>query len=88
MSQPPHEDRRAAAAAFIESLTQLEQTLELAEAIESTEAMDELPPQKFSAPPDASNRVSKPDTAQFSLSSFEDAIADLEQFLQNNSDLG
>lgn len=77
MGQPPQEERRAAAEAFIESLTQLEQTLEAAESV------DKLPLQKPSAPPDVVKQTPPLDSAHFSLSNFEDAIADLEQFIQS-----
>ena len=83
----PQPERHAAARAFIESLAQLEQTFEPVESepIESepVESEKQLPPQKSSETADASDH-STPESAQFSLSSFEDAIADLEQFIQSN----
>lgn len=72
----PQPERHAAAQAFIESLAQLEQTFEPAESVE------ELSPQTPEMP-NASDQSTQ-ESAQFSLSSFEDAIADLEQFIQSN----
>ncbi len=71
-----HEDRRAAAQAFMESLAQLEQTFEPIKSVE------ELPPETLETP--AASQQSPQKSAQFSLDSFEDAIADLEQFIQSN----
>ena len=86
IGQPPPE-RHAAARAFIESLAQLEQTFEPVESepveSEPVESEKQLPPQKSPETADASDH-STPESAQFSLSSFEDAIADLEQFIQSN----
>ena len=78
----PQPERHAAAQAFIESLVQLEQTFEPVES-EPVESEKQLPPQKSPETADASDH-STPESAQFSLSSFEDAIADLEQFIQSN----
>lgn len=74
-----HDDRRAATQAFIESLAQLEQTFEPAE----SESADRLPPHNLPSSLNASEQSCQ-DPAPFSLSSFEDAIADLEQFIQSN----
>ena len=88
----PQPERHAAARAFIESLAQLEQTFEPVESepvesepveSEPVESEKQLPPQKSPETADASDH-STPESAQFSLSSFEDAIADLEQFIQSN----
>lgn len=83
----PQPERHAAAQAFIESLAQLEQTFEPVESepveSEPVESEKQLPPQKSPETADASDH-STPESAQFSLSSFEDAIADLEQFIQSN----
>jgi hypothetical protein len=76
MSQQ-HEERHAAAQAFVESLTQLEQTLESAELVKK----HSLPQSPAKLDP---SEPSTQESAQFSLSRFEDAIADLEQFIQNN----
>ncbi len=78
----PHDDRRAATQAFIESLAQLEQTFEPAES-EPAEPADSLPPPNPQSSLNASEQSCQ-DSASFSLSSFEDAIADLEQFIQSN----
>ncbi|MBM0743494.1 hypothetical protein JOY44_18065 [Phormidium sp. CLA17] len=77
MGQQQHEGRRAAMQAFMESLAQLEQTFEPAELVEN------LPPQNSPSSLCASEQATQ-EAAQFSLSSFEDAIADLEQFIQNS----
>ena len=83
----PQPERHAAARAFIESLAQLEQTFEPIESepveSEPVESEKQLPPPKSPETADASDH-STPESAQFSLSSFEDAIADLEQFIQSN----
>ena len=83
----PQPERHAAARAFIESLAQLEQTFEPVESepveSEPVESEKQLPPQKSPETADASDH-STTESAQFSLSSFEDAIADLEQFIQSN----
>ncbi len=71
-----HEDRRAAAQAFMESLAQLEQTFKPAEFLE------ELSPETLETP--EASKQSPLESAQFSLDSFEDAIADLEQFIQRS----
>ena len=72
----PQPERHAAARAFIESLAQLEQTFEPTEPIEQ-------PTPQVPETPDASQKITQ-EAAEFSLSSFEDAIADLEQFIQSN----
>lgn len=71
-----HDDRRAAAQAFMESLAQLEQTFEPAEFVE------EVSPETLETP--AASQQFPQESTQFSLDSFEDAIADLEQFIQSN----
>ena len=55
---------------------QLEQTFEPTEPIEQ-------PTPQVPETPDASQKITQ-EAAEFSLSSFEDAIADLEQFIQSN----
>lgn len=77
----PQPERQAAVQAFIESLAQLEQTFEPIEP-NPAESIEELSPQTSLAIPDASES-SPQEITQFSLSSFEDAIADLEQFLES-----
>lgn len=75
MSQQERELRRAAAQAFMESLDQLQQTLEPSES----------PPK----PAYSSQRtVKSPSIWAFDLNSFEDAIADIDQFIEQsqNSD--
>jgi hypothetical protein len=79
MGQP---QRQAAAQAFMESLAQLEQTFESAES-KPVESVEELPLQNSPVMPDVSEQ-SPPEPAPFSLSGFEDAIADLEQFIQSS----
>ncbi|MEX0272545.1 hypothetical protein AB3R30_25870 [Leptolyngbyaceae cyanobacterium UHCC 1019] len=81
MGQPPPE-RQAAAQAFMESLAQLEQTFEPAES-KPAKSVGESLPQNSPAMPDTSKQATQ-ETTQVSLSSFEDAIADLEQFIQSN----
>lgn len=78
----PQPERQAAAQAFKESLAQLEQTFEPIEP-KPANSMEELPLPTSLAMPDASEPCTQ-EITQFDLSSFEDAIADLEQFLQNN----
>jgi hypothetical protein len=82
----PQPERQAATQAFMESLAQLEQTFEPIEP-KPAESVEKLPSQTASAIPDASEPStqdpSNQDSVQFSLSSFEDAIADLEQFIQS-----
>ncbi|EKQ70580.1 hypothetical protein OsccyDRAFT_0878 [Leptolyngbyaceae cyanobacterium JSC-12] len=75
MSQQ-REVRRAAAQAFMESLEQLQQTLESA---------DDKPKTSHPSGSRPSEVAAKPAT-QFDLNSWEDAIADIEQFIsqQNN----
>jgi len=80
--EQPQTERQAAAQVFKESLAQLEQTFEPIEP-KPANSMEELPLQTSLAMPDASEPYTQ-EITQFSLSSFEDAIADLEQFLQNN----
>ncbi|MGI0485361.1 hypothetical protein ACN4EK_07990 [Pantanalinema rosaneae CENA516] len=75
MNQQQRNLRHAAAEAFIESLDQLQQTLQSAD----------QPP----APPIRSTPVKRPEPpvsspAQFDLGSFEQAVADIEQFIQAN----
>uniref|UniRef100_A0A832H6H6 Uncharacterized protein n=1 Tax=Oscillatoriales cyanobacterium SpSt-402 TaxID=2282168 RepID=A0A832H6H6_9CYAN len=74
MSQQ-REVRRAAAQAFMESLEQLEQTLESA---------DEKPktPRSSSSRP---TEVAAKSVAQFDLNSWEEAIADIDQFINQQS---
>lgn len=65
--------RRAAAKAFFESLEHLEQTLETADATE---------PPKRELKANEAKPASKQHPVQFDLASLEDAIADIEQFIQ------
>ncbi|MCU0545753.1 MAG: hypothetical protein MUE44_26900 [Oscillatoriaceae cyanobacterium Prado104] len=76
--------RRASAQAFFESLDQL---------FESIESNTSQPPQAKSPPPQPqsptpqtqpSTGPQKPKPAKINLSDFEDAIADLEQFIKTN----
>ena len=75
--------RRASAQAFFESLDQL---------FDSIESSSSQPAQAKSPPPQTgpstpqaapSTPPPKPKPAKINLSDFEDAIADLEQFIQN-----
>lgn len=73
MGQPQPEARRAAAEAFKQSLEQLQQALE-----STQEPSKPLPvPQREPAPKPRADR-----TATFDLSVWEEAIADIEQFIQ------
>lgn len=78
----PEPERQAAAQAFVESLAQLEQTFEIAKP-KPAESVEELLPQESLVSLDDSKQPPQEPTP-FSLSSFEDAIADLEQFIQSN----
>lgn len=72
MGQPQSEARRAAAEAFKQSLEQLQQ------ALESTQEPSKPPPVPLR------EQAPKPrgDRAKFDLSVWEEAIADIEQFIQ------
>jgi hypothetical protein len=74
MNQPQRELRRAAAQAFMESLEQLQTTLQ----------SSENPPRKLVVQPPSG--FSKPEAAPtaFDLHSFEQAVADIEQFIERN----
>ncbi len=72
MGQPQHEIRRAAAEAFKQSLDQLQQTLE---------SPQELSQSHFSRPEPAAQTPSDRPT-KFDLGVWEEAIADIEQFIQ------
>ncbi len=72
MGQPQHEIRRAAAEAFKQSLDQLQQTLE---------SPQELSKSTFSRPEPATQPPSE-HPATFDLEVWEEAIADIEQFIQ------
>ncbi|NJP11873.1 MAG: hypothetical protein HC866_22335 [Leptolyngbyaceae cyanobacterium RU_5_1] len=80
MGQEHQEVRRAAAKAFIESLEQLHQTFES--------------PNGQATPPTSHARNGRHSTTsvdsptQLDLNSFEDAIADIEQFIQKQKDEG
>lgn len=80
MGQPPK--RQAAAQAFIESLLQLEQTFEPTDS-KPAQSAERLSLQNSPAVPNVSEEFTQEPTP-FGLSNFEEAIADLEQFLQNN----
>jgi len=67
------ESRRAAAQAFIQSLEQLQQTLE------SVEDQDSSPNQPKSA--SSSTQVS----SQFNLDAWAEAIADIDQYIENRN---
>lgn len=68
--------RRASAQSFFESLDEL---------FDSIESNTSQPAQPKSPPPQAksSSAAKKARPAKINLSDFEDAIADLEQFIQN-----
>lgn len=70
MDQHQRELRRAAAEAFFESLDKLQETL-------CTEG------QPIQAPREADKEVAKSDPESFSESSLEQAVADIEQFMQS-----
>ncbi len=72
MGQPQYEIRRAAAEAFKQSLDQLQQTLE-----STQEPSKPHPPRREPAPQPTTDR-----SAKFDLSAWEEAIADIEQFIQ------
>lgn len=73
MGQPQPEMRRAAAEAFKQSLDQLQQTLE--------SAQEPSQPPQFSRPEHSPQpMIDRP--AKFDLSVWEEAIADIEQFIQ------
>lgn len=74
MSQQ-REVRRAAAQAFMESLEQLQQTLESAN-------------EKPNAPRSSSSRPTEvtAKSASFDLNSWEEAIADIDQFINQQSE--
>lgn len=67
--------RRAAAQAFIESLEQLQQTME---------ATDESPEAQ---PPDETPQPASPTIGQVNLDVWAEAIADIDQFIQKKNDL-
>lgn len=74
MDQYGQEQRHAAAKAFIKSLDQLQETLQ------STDSRAASPPR---------SRRSEPcSPAQFDLNSFEQAVADIEQFMERQKDNG
>ena len=75
MNQQQRNLRHAAAEAFIESLDQLQQTLQ------STDSQTALPPRSA---PVKRPEPTPPASAQFDLGSFEQAVADIEQFIQAN----
>jgi len=68
MDQQQQELRHAAAQAFMESLEQLQVTLQQS---------DGHPPRQPSAPP-------KPQAAPIDLNMFEQAIADIDEFMQHH----
>jgi hypothetical protein len=74
MNQPQRELRRAAAQSFMESLEQLQTTLQASE----------NPPSKLIVQP--SKELPQPEVkpANFDLHSFEQAVADIEQFIERN----
>lgn len=72
MGQPPHEIRRAAAEAFKQSLDQLQQTLE-----STQEPSKAHSPRREPAPQPTCDRPTN-----FDLAVWEEAIADIEQFIQ------
>ena len=71
------EARRAAAQAFIESLEQLEQTLE---------SVNEKPSPAESTPYQSAKTAPQPE-AEFDLNVWEEAIADIDQFIQKKNDV-
>lgn len=73
MNQQQRNLRHAAAEAFIESLDQLQQTLQPAD------SQPVVPPR--AAPVKRTDSASS-SSAQFDLGSFEQAVADIEQFIQ------
>lgn len=73
MDHDQHNPRYAAARAFMESLNQLQETLQPADS-------QSVPPVLPTDSQPSQADVSAPD--QFDLSSFEQAVADIEQFMQ------
>ncbi len=82
MGQQQQEVRRAAAEAFIESLEQLQQTF----APEDKTAIPTIDQYEPDQPEDLADQSSNHTLSDFDLSSFEEAIADLEQFIEQRSD--
>ena len=68
------ESRRAAAQAFVESLEQLQQRLE---------AVDDQSPDS-----QTSQNKSAATSEEFNLNAWEEAIADIDQFIHNQNDIG
>jgi hypothetical protein len=76
MNQPQRNLRRAAAQAFMESLEQLQ-----------TAIQDSENPRKRLTPPSAKDSDSPdPASEQFDLQSFEQAVADIEEFIEKKSE--
>lgn len=73
MNQQQRNLRHAAAEAFIESLDQLQQTLQSADA--QSVSPTRVTPAKWTEPANSAS-------VQFDLGSFEQAVADIEQFIQ------
>ena len=69
MNQRQQEMRHAAARAFIESLDQLHETLQS--------------PANDSPPPELNGQLASNSNNSFDLNSFEQAVADIEEFIEN-----
>lgn len=78
MNQRQQNLRYAAARAFMESLDQLQETLQPSEA-QSVNALDPEQENKRSDTP-------SPAGSSFDLQSFEQAVADIEEFIQKQHD--
>jgi hypothetical protein len=83
MEQQQQELRRAAAHAFMTSLEQLEETFELVEVV--YDQQPNLDIGENGARNGNLYSVSMESPSSLNMHVFEDAIADIEQFIQNNS---
>ncbi len=78
MESNQHDMRRAAAEAFIESLDQLQETL-IAEGSPVAHAVGNAPVSKIARP--------QPQSPAFDLASLEQAVEDIEQFIQAKEEM-
>ncbi|MEG3861942.1 hypothetical protein [Microcoleus sp. herbarium12] len=74
------DSRRASAQAFFQSLDEL---FDYIEASNPEAAQPQSPPPQAKPASESASLPKKPKPAKINLSDFEDAIADLEQFIQN-----
>jgi len=80
MDSDQHEQRQAAAEAFMASLNQLEQSLqEVKRELSRSKPVGDRPVDRDSAPP---NPPKQPDSVLIDVKALEEAVADIEQFMQ------